>query len=93
LQQARSEADIRAWCMDHLAKALARPVQEIDPNATFSRLGVDSAMAVFLVVELEAWLDIELAPNIAFEYPTIEDLARHLAGQGEGNDQGGGSIA
>ena len=84
----RSEEDIRAWCADHLAKALDVAPEEIDPAASFNRLGVDSAMAVFLVAELEAWLDVELAPNIAFEYPSIRDLARHLAEQIGGNPRG-----
>ena len=75
------EAEITAWCVAHLAKALRRPVEKIDPRTTFARLGVDSAMAVFLVAEIEEWLGRELAPEVAFEYPTIAELARHLAGK------------
>ncbi|MGO4816259.1 acyl carrier protein [Cupriavidus sp. 2MCAB6] len=37
-------------------------------------------MAVYLVAELEEWLGRELAPELAFEYPSIAALARHLAG-------------
>jgi acyl carrier protein len=77
----KSEAEITAWCVAHLAKALRQPEEKIDPQSKFSRLGVDSAMAVYLVAELEEWLGRELAPELAFEYPTIAELAHHLAGQ------------
>jgi acyl carrier protein len=76
----RSETEIVAWCVAHLAKALRRPEEKIDPHTKFARLGVDSAMAVYLVAELEEWLGHDLAPEVAFEYPSIAELARHLAG-------------
>ena len=77
----KSEAEITAWCVAHLARALRRPSEQIDPQSKFTRLGFDSAMAVYLVAELEEWLGRELAPELAFEYPTIATLARHLAGE------------
>jgi acyl carrier protein len=46
---------------------------------TFARLGLDSANSVFLIVELEDWLGLELTPDLLFEHPTIGELARHLA--------------
>ncbi|MGO4736872.1 acyl carrier protein [Bosea sp. 2KB_26] len=76
----KGEAEITAWCVAHLAKGLRRPADKIDPQAKFTRLGVDSAMAVYLVAELEEWLGRELPPELAFEYPSIATLARHLAG-------------
>jgi acyl carrier protein len=77
---AKGEAEITAWCVAHLAKALRCPAKDIDPQTKLARLGVDSAMAVYLVAELEEWLGRELAPELAFEYPTVAALARHLAG-------------
>ena len=77
----KGEAEITEWCVAHLANALRRPGEKIDPQTKFARLGVDSAMAVYLVAELEEWLGRELAPEVAFEYPTIAELARHLAGE------------
>jgi acyl carrier protein len=77
----KSEAEITTWCVAYLAGELRRPVDKIHPNAKFARLGVDSAMAVALVAELEDWLGRELAPEVAFQYPTIAELAHHLAGE------------
>jgi acyl carrier protein len=74
-----SEAAIREWCVAYLARALDLPDQTIDPEMTFARMGLDSANSVFLIVELEDWLGLELTPELLFEHPTIGELARHLA--------------
>ena len=72
-----SEAAIRDWCVEYLARTL--PDQTIDTEMTFARMGLNSANSVFLIVELEDWLGLELTPDLVFEYPTICELARHLA--------------
>jgi acyl carrier protein len=74
-----SEAAIRDWCVEYLARTLDLPNHTIDPAMTFARLGLDSANSVFLIVELEDWLGLELTPDLLFEHPTILELARHLA--------------
>jgi acyl carrier protein len=40
---------------------------------------MDSVQAVNLAENLAGWLGRELSPTLAYEYPTIEALARHLA--------------
>jgi acyl carrier protein len=45
-------------------------------------MGLDSATSVYFVVELEEWLGRELEPEIVGEYPTVAQLARHLADGG-----------
>ncbi len=74
-----SEAAIRDWCIAYLTRTLDRPNLEIDASVPFSRLGLDSATSVWFIVALEEWLGVELTPDIVFEYPTIADLAQHLA--------------
>ena len=74
-----SEAAIRDWCVEYLARTLDLPDRTVDPEMTFARLGLDSANSVFLIVELEDWLGLELTPDLLFEHPTIGKLARHLA--------------
>jgi acyl carrier protein len=74
-----SEAAIRDWCVEYLARTLDLPDHIVDPEMTFARLGLDSANSVFLIVELEDWLGLELTPDLLFEHPTISELARHLA--------------
>ena len=74
-----SEAAIRDWCVEYLARTLDLPQQTIDTEMTFAGLGLDSANSVFLIVELEDWLGLELTPDLLFDHPTIGELARHLA--------------
>jgi acyl carrier protein len=73
-----SEDAIRDWCVEYLARTLDLPGQTIDTDMTFARMGLDSANSVFLLVELEDWLGVELTPDLLFEHPTICELARHL---------------
>ena len=74
-----SEAAIRDWCVAYLVRTLDLPDQTVDTEMTFARMGLDSANSVFLIVELEDWLGLELTPDLLFEHPTIRELARHLA--------------
>ena len=76
-----NEWAIRDWCVEYLARTLDLSDQTIDPEAKFDRLGLDSANSVYLIVELEDWLSLELTPELVFEYPTISELARYLAGR------------
>jgi acyl carrier protein len=74
-----AEFGIREWCVTCLARTLKVPASHIDPNTKFARLGMDSAMSVFFLLELEEWLGIELSSDLVFEYPSVAELARHLA--------------
>jgi acyl carrier protein len=65
--------------VQYLARTLDLPQETVDPDAKFARLGLDSANSVYLIVELEDWLGLELTPDLVFEHPTIAELARHLA--------------
>lgn len=75
----RSAAEISAWLVDRLSGELELPVAEIDPAKPFAYYGLDSIHAVRLSTALEQWLGCELAPTIAYEYPSIDILSQHLA--------------
>lgn len=81
-----SESEIRDWCVEYLARTLDLPKQTVDPDTKFTRLGLDSANSLYLIVELEELLGLELTPDLIFEHPTIADLARHLARRAAGDD-------
>ena len=86
-----SESDIRDWCIAYLARTLDNPALVIGPEARFTELGLDSATSAYFIVELEEWLGAELRPELVFEYPTIAELARHIAAAERGAaDAGGG---
>jgi acyl carrier protein len=74
-----SEAEIAEWARAHVAQSLQRPPERIDLDAKLSRLGLDSATAVHLMVAIEEWLGVELDPELAFDHPTLRRLAAAIA--------------
>jgi acyl carrier protein len=78
-----TEADISDWCIACLRRMIDAPIVAIEPDATFAQMGLDSATSVYFVVELEEWLGRELEPEIVGEYPTVAQLAHHLASTGD----------
>lgn len=73
--------DIEAWCVDYICRTLHIPRAKIDPRVEVDSFGLDSATAVALIMELESELNMELAPELLFEYPTLASLSEHLAGR------------
>jgi acyl carrier protein len=74
-----SKAAIAAWCQGYVANLLEVPAEEVDPEATFDRLGVDSAIAVSLLIEVEERYGIELPAEALFENPTVNAVAEYLS--------------
>ena len=70
---------IQAWLVSKLSERLGIEPQEIDIREPFASYGLGSTEAVSLAGELADWLGRKLSPALAYEYPTIETLARHLA--------------
>lgn len=72
-------SEIIAWCQTYMANLLDVSPNQIGPDADISDLGLDSAAAVSMILDLEAKLGRELDPAILFEYPTLRALADVLA--------------
>ena len=70
--------EIKSWLVNYVAKELELEPQAIDPGTKLERYGLDSAAAVDLVGALEAWLGVDLDPTLPYDYPSIDELARHL---------------
>jgi acyl carrier protein len=79
-----TEEEIRAWLTERLAARLEVPAAEIDPRDPFSTYGLDSQTAVGLSGELERWLGRSLPTTLVWDFPSIELVARHLAGGTDG---------
>lgn len=76
--------EIEDWCVDYLAKLLDIPPAKIDPKVDFDRYGLDSSLAVSLVIALEEFVGTELSPSVLFEHPNIAALAQRLSDPGLG---------
>jgi acyl-CoA synthetase (AMP-forming)/AMP-acid ligase II/alkylation response protein AidB-like acyl-CoA dehydrogenase/acyl carrier protein len=72
--------EIQTWLINWLSKKLHIPTSGINSNKAFADYGMDSVTAVELAQDLQEWLDISqpLEPTIAWNFPTIEDLAQYL---------------
>lgn len=66
------------WCQQYVATLLNVPATEVDPDADFDRLGLDSALAVSLLVEIEEKYDIDLPPEELFENPNLNAVADYI---------------
>src|SRR5713101_7328550 len=72
---------IQAWLVSQLSQVLQVEPQDIDIYEPFTNYGLTSVDAVGLSGDLEDWLKRRLSPTLAYDYPTIVTLARHLAGE------------
>ncbi len=72
---------IQSWLVTQIAERLKVNLRDVDVRTPFAHYGMDSVQAVSLSADLEEWLERELSPTLAYDYPTIEALARYLAGK------------
>lgn len=70
---------ISDFCVTALANILRISSDRVDIGTKFSRLGLDSAMLVYLMMELEEKLDLELSTDDFYDHPTVKSLSRFLA--------------
>ena len=74
-----TQQEIADLCVSSLAHTLRVDKGRIDPKVKFNRLGLDSAMVVYVMMELEEKLDLELTTDDFYDYPTVDELSGHLA--------------
>jgi acyl carrier protein len=75
-----TQQEISDLCVAAIAHALRVSNDRIQTGTKFSRLGLDSAMVVYVMMELEEKLGLELTTDDFFDHPTVDELSRHLAG-------------
>ena len=71
--------EISELCVASLADALRVSKDRIETATKFSRLGLDSAMVVYVMMELEEKLGLELTTDDFYDHPTVDDLSAYLA--------------
>jgi acyl carrier protein len=77
--QPKDREAIQAWLIKKVSAALSISSDDIDPRETFASFGLDSRTAVSLSGDLERWLGRRLPPTLVWDYPSIDELAQHLA--------------
>ena len=64
---------------EEIARETGIPVTQVDEDASFYSLGLDSISAVFVLDEVERKLKIEMNPMFFWDHPTVRLLADHLS--------------
>lgn len=86
----RAESEIRDWCLDYIKRTIDDPAIAVGSEIPFAQMGLDSATSAYFIVELEEWLGAELGPELVFDYPTIDELVRHIVGRRGAENDGAG---
>jgi acyl carrier protein len=81
LEANMTREQISEICVGSLAQVLRIARDRVKTDTKFKRLGLDSAMIVYVQMELEEKLDMELSPDDFYDYPTIDELSNYLAGK------------
>jgi acyl carrier protein len=74
-----TQQEISELCVASMANVLRLAKDRIKTDTKFSRIGLDSAMVVYVMLEIEEKLGLELSTDDFYDYPTIDQLSRHLA--------------
>ncbi len=74
------ERIITGWLTTRIGHVADIPPDEVDTRRPFLDYGLGSATATDLLKELGEWLGKPLAATLAYDYPTIDAIARYLAG-------------
>ncbi|WP_225830135.1 type I polyketide synthase [Streptomyces sp. NK08204] len=78
---AATAADIEGWLREALAEATGSRPEAVDPALPFAAYGLQSVHMVTLAGDLERRLGRPVDATVAWAHPTVEKLARHLAGE------------
>lgn len=82
MANAAAESDaLVAWLTAWVARELEMPEAEFDPARSLMDYGLSSVAATMLVGDLEEHCGLELSPTLAWDYPTVNEIAAHAAEQ------------
>ncbi|MEV0493743.1 SDR family NAD(P)-dependent oxidoreductase [Streptomyces atratus] len=74
-------AEIEGWLKEAVAEATGSRPEAVDPALPFAAYGLQSVHMVSLAGDLEGRLGRPVNATAAWEHPTMEKLAKHLAGE------------
>jgi acyl carrier protein len=74
-----SKEEIVSWSQSYVADILGMKVEAVDPRADFDKIGLDSALAVSLLIAVEEKYGVDVPPEELFEAPTLDALADAVA--------------
>lgn len=83
MQKHFSQAELTVIFSQTLAETLKKTTDScpdpIDTDASLTSFGLDSLAMVNFVTQIEEVIGVELEPELAFNYPTINALAKFVS--------------
>ncbi len=73
-----SASDVVVWAREQLAQLMGSSPEAIDPATDFDRLGLDSALAVALLIDIEERYGVDVPPEALFAHPTLNAVAEYV---------------
>jgi acyl transferase domain-containing protein/surfactin synthase thioesterase subunit/acyl carrier protein len=77
---APTREQIKTWLAEAVARLCGLSGESVALREPFASFGLSSRQAVGMTGELQEWVGRPVAPALLWDYPTIEALAHHLAG-------------
>jgi len=73
-----TEASVQEWLVTHIAAVAQINPEDVDIDRPFAEFGMDSMQLFQLSGDLQKFLGHEVSEIVAWDYPTIAQLSRHL---------------
>lgn len=73
-----TEASVQEWLVTHIAAVAQIKPEDVDVDRPFAEFGMDSMQLFQLSGDLQKFLGQEVSEIVAWDYPTIAQLSRHL---------------
>ena len=77
-----SEAAIQEWLVTHIADVAQVEPADVDLDRPFAEFGMDSMQLFELSGDLQKFLGHEVSEIVAWDFPTIAKLSKHLSSPG-----------
>lgn len=74
-----TESDIQQWLVSRIAHVAKLDAAHVDVGRSFAEFGLDSMQLFELAGDLEKFMGQKIPEVVAWDYPTIALLARHLS--------------
>jgi len=78
IESAAASGSITAKALMLIAKEAALEISDLEDDASFSNLGVDSLMSLVIAEKFRTELDVKVSGSLFLDYPTIGDLRKWL---------------
>lgn len=78
-----TEASLQEWLVTHIAAIAQVDSADVDIERPFAEFGMDSMQLFQLSGDLQKFLGREVSEIVAWDYPTIAQLSKHLTSASE----------